>query len=353
MTKYLILFPFILLLCWSCEKEDAITASGLDQDHVLDSLDMSYPIVKEYYEKYGVAILTRFDENVDLKFNFYTEHDHIFWNALEIGRITRKSQCDSIMEILEGDILSCFKDEFEFNGKTFRSDFRKKYFPNKILLTNSLVSQSSSYGIATESVNGVGGSLIGALHCVENDNALILNIDTETMLVSEESFQRFRKDMIYVLVAYAITKHKLYDEVPDKFYEYSSNFYEKVIGDIQEENGETVHDVSRYEYVRNYGLVCTSTYPGSSLGFMWRLSFPSKERDFRVFFDHLMTPEGLGDGSGDTHVYKVTEVTLKKMWYVAHTLMNWGIDVTLLNDDPEFLYLIQLEEEQLDNIVVP
>ena len=38
------------------------------------------------------------------------------------------------------------------------------------------------------------------------------------------------------------------------------------------------------------------------------------------------------------------------MWYVGHTLLNLGIDVRMLNDDPDFLNLLKLTEDELVNI---
>lgn len=347
--KQILLLPVIFLFCWACEKEDALTPTPIESNRIEDSLDFSYPLVKEYYEKYGVAIMNRFDENEDLKFNFYSYNPIRSWYGIEISKISRKTELDSVMEILENDILSCFKDEFEWNGTVYRSDFRKKYFPNKILVVNGLISTFDFYNdIASESVNRVSSDLMGALHCLVNDNAMIMNLDLKTMLSSEENFQRFRKDILYVLITSAITKHKLYEQVPAGFYDFCAGMYGRPLEDVMEENGEEpLEYISRVGYI-DYGILCNSVFPiEGQNGFATALNLPGKERDFRVFVDQLISPQGVALGSIEPHAYKTTLVTTQKMWYVAHALLNWGIDVKLLNDDPEFLNLIQLDEETI------
>ncbi len=73
-----------------------------------------------------------------------------------------------------------------------------------------------------------------------------------------------------------------------------------------------------------------------------------RKRDFRLYLDQLITPEIL-DGEVQP-AWNMTAVTRQKMWYVGHTLLNLGIDVRMLNDDPDFLNLLKLTEDELVNI---
>ena len=94
-TSIILAISMLLFCCIACEDEDELSPSGLDTDRVQDLLDWSNPVVKKYYGDYGVALMTDFDENLDIKFNFYESWANSFWKKMEIGKMERKSECDS------------------------------------------------------------------------------------------------------------------------------------------------------------------------------------------------------------------------------------------------------------------
>lgn len=359
--KSCILWVFLGVLLWgivSCDKEKDLKPSGLDTERLRDSLDWEYPLVREYYEKYDVAILRRFDEVLDLKFDFHDKDSRKFWDGLILSRIVRKTEMDSVMDILENSILSCFKDEFEWNGKVYRAEFVKKYFPTKIVLVNNLVSEwGASKSFPTESVNAASESLQGTIHGAINDNGVVMSLDTRVMYSSPENFRRYRNDILYFLLAFIVDKYDLYDEVPERFYQFSEAYYGKEIAVLLEEagnivdevTGDTVQSVSKAEYVRNYGVISNSVYPVAGVREIATFrEVADRERDFRLYLDQLITPEILN--GEEQPVWKMTAVTRQKMWYVGHTLLNLGIDVRVLNDDPDFLNLLELTEDELVNM---
>ena len=266
---------------------------------------------------------------------------------------------DSVMDILENSILACFKDEFEWNGKVYRGGFVKKYFPPKILLVNNLVSEwGASKSFPTESVNAASESLQGTIHGAINDNGIVMSLNTRVMYSSPESFQKYRNDILYFLLAFIVDKYELYDQVPERFYQFSEAYYGKEIAELLEESGQivdevtgdTVRSISKAAYVRNYGVISNSVYPvmgaKREIATFWEVA--DRKRDFRLYLDQLITPEIL-DGEVQP-AWNMTAVTRQKMWYVGHTLLNLGIDVRMLNDDPDFLNLLKLTEDELVNI---
>ena len=359
MKNYMIwLFWGVLLgIFVSCDRKEDLKPSGLDVERLRDSLDWEYPLVREYYEKYGVAVLRRFDEALDLKFDFHDKDSRKFWDGLILSRIVRDTEMDTVMDILENSILSCFKNEFEWNGKVYQAEFVKKYFPTKIVLVNNLVSEwGASKSFPTESVNAASESLQGTIHGAINDNGIVMSLNTKVMYSSLENFQRYRNDILYFLLAFIVNKYDLYDRVPERFYQFSEPYYGKEISDLLEESGhivdevtgDTIRSISKAEYVRNYGVISNSVYPvwGGSIATFREVA--DRERDFRLYLDQLITPEIL---EGETQpVWNMTAVTRQKMWYLGHTLLDLGIDVSVLNDDPELLDLLKLTEDELANI---
>lgn len=356
MKKIIILIGLLSCLFIGCNNEKDLKPSGLDVDRLYDSLDLTRPLVRYYYEN-GVYVLHRFDEVSDLKYNFHDVYSRKFWDGLVLTKITRETTLDSVMRILENDILSCFKPEFEINGKTYYSDFVKKYFPTKVLLVENLVSEWGASGsIPTESVNRASQSLQGTIHGAINDNGIVMNLNTKVMYSSNSNFQKYRKDILYFLISFIIDKYHLYDQISERFFDYSSAYYEKDIVDLLEEVGEnvdpvtgdTIRHITKSDFVKKYGVIANSIYPTTSDMISVKRDVANKERDLRLYLDQLLTPELL---EGEKQVtWKLTATTKCKMWYVGNLLLDLGIDVSVLNNDPDFLNLLKLKESELINI---
>ena len=124
MKNYIWFGLICLLLLPGCYDEAALTPSGADKDWA-DSLELEYPLVKEYYEKYGVGLLTRYDLNRDLLYNMTTSNIQSgSWNTLRVDRMERTTEVDSALAFLDNTLLQYFTDE----------DFIRTYFPTRILV---------------------------------------------------------------------------------------------------------------------------------------------------------------------------------------------------------------------------
>ncbi len=358
----------ILMICsialgFICCGEDDLTPSNLDVDRIDTLLDWSNPIVKKYYEDYNVAILTRFDENLDLRFDFLSQEQGAlisFWRHLDVGRMTRKTECDSAITVLDTAVFKYFKDEMEIEGQTYKTDFRSKYFPNKILVTNKLDSDENVFGLIMQTVNRPSATGVGASYFQSNDNAVIVNLESEMLHTDEDKFNRVTKSILYCMIVYAFDKHNLYDQIPEVFYSYSKPYYSQKIENIQILQGEEAHVIGRDEYVEKYNMVCTTVAPTSNMnGFLPAMTLPSSHEDVRTYIDHLINPETI-DGNryesfdeeyGDkVFVWKWTTQVTVKMWYIARTLMKLGIDVLAINQDPIFHEIVNKTQEEIERI---
>ena len=111
MKNYIWFGLICLLLLPGCYDETALTPSGADKDWA-DSLELEYPLVKEYYEKYGVGLLTRYDLNRDLLYNMTTSNIQSgSWNTLRVDRMERTTEVDSALAFLDNTLLQYFTDE--------------------------------------------------------------------------------------------------------------------------------------------------------------------------------------------------------------------------------------------------
>ncbi|WP_099291731.1 MULTISPECIES: hypothetical protein [unclassified Butyricimonas] len=346
----------LLFCCVACEDEDGLSPSGLDVDRVQDLLDWSNPVVKRYYDDYGVALMTDFDENLDIKFNFYESWANRFWRNMEIGKMERKSECDSAIAVLDTAVFRYFKDELEFQGEVYRSDFKKKYFPNKILITNKLIVGTDVSGLIMQTVNRPSKTGAGSTFCQSNDNAIVVNLESGMLNISPEKFEQVTKAILYVMIIYAFEKYDLYSMIPDAFYEFSKPYYGKRVYQVQEELGEEQHAISRMEWVENYHMVVTSVGPTDNMfGFLATYPIPDAKRDVRICIDHLINPETIDGARVETEnapfVYQLDSRCSIKMWYIAQTLIKLGIDVMAISPDPNFREFISNKtQEDIDDI---
>ncbi len=346
----------LMQLCLGCEEEDKLSASNLDVNRVDTLLDWSNPVVKRYYEDYGVALMTDFDDNLDLKFNMNESWENNFWTKMEVGRMERKSECDSAIAVLDTAILCYFKDELEYQGTVYHSDFKKKYFPNKILITNLLETSTNISSLIMQTVNRPSATGIGSSFCQSNNNAIVINLESNMLNTSPEKFNQVTKAILYVMIIYAFEKYDLYSLVPDAFYEFSKPYYGKKIRDIQAENGEDERAINRDEWVRNYNMIVTSVQPSDNMfGFLSMVTIPDSRKDIRMCIDHLINPETINgsrvETDSDKFVYQLNEKCSIKMWYIAQTLIKLGIDVLAISPDPNFRrFITDMTQEKIDEI---
>ena len=111
------------LFAASCEKVEVLEPTNIEKDWT-KNIDLSNAYVKEIFEQTGVAILTEFDDTLDV---FYQGADYGVIKTVNITHLSG-SEKDKAIGWLKENILDCFSKECI-----------KKYFPKRIFLTKTIV----------------------------------------------------------------------------------------------------------------------------------------------------------------------------------------------------------------------
>jgi len=106
----------------SCEKAEVLEPTNKEKDWT-KNIDLSNSYVKEIFEKTGVAILTEFDDTLDV---FYQGSDYGVVKGVNLEHIAAEDK-DAAIEWLKTNILDCFS-----------IDCIKNYFPRRIFLCHKL-----------------------------------------------------------------------------------------------------------------------------------------------------------------------------------------------------------------------
>lgn len=188
-----------------------LTPSGADKDWA-DSLELEYPLVKEYYEKYGVGLLTRYDLNRDLLYNMTTSNIQSgSWNTLRVDRMERTTEVDSALAFLDNTLLQYFTDE----------DFIRTYFPTRILVGREVFldnSRNSVCPICLESDARVSSSGINSLHSIFSRISFAVSCKLNTIYFSDENYYNYKMDNLYMFICYLFERNDLYSLFGTDFY---------------------------------------------------------------------------------------------------------------------------------------
>lgn len=208
--KHYIWFSLICLLP-GCYDEDALAPSWADKNWK-DSLEMEYPLVKEYYEKYEVGLLTRFDLNRDLLYNMtISTIQSNSWNTLRVDRMERPTEIDSALQFLDATLLQYFTDE----------DFIRDYFPRRILVGRDVFLSNSTNSICTvcmESDARASSNGINSLHSIFSRISFAVSCKLNTIYYSEENYNNFKMDNLYMFISYLFEHNDLYSFFGTDFY---------------------------------------------------------------------------------------------------------------------------------------
>lgn len=333
-----------LLLLWGCNKEDGLTPSMADTNWA-DSLDLTQPTVKEYYEKYGVGLLTRYNLTTDLLYNMTTSTiQENSWNTLQVPRLERSSEIDSAFNFLQETLLQYFTND----------DFIREYFPKRILLGREVFLANSSNSICSvckESDARVSETAINSLHSVFSPISFAFSCKLDAIYYSEENYYNYKMDNLYMFICYLFEHNDLYDIFGQDFYlpEMENCYGRPLTGDesswlglgVYVEEGGSPDDqyTSKYWYW-NHGFVSTQfcvpvmTTPEGEED-MIRLKtwadgisdqdvFPDKERDVRNLINQMLfVTQEVYDSYPDV-IKNRFSIMMKKF-------DEWGIDIRSIN----------------------
>ena len=181
----------VIFFTGSCNKEDVLEPTNIEKDWA-KNIDLSNAYVKQLYEETGVAILTEYDDTLDV---FYQGSDYGVVNGVALTHIESEKK-DKAIEWLKTNILDCFS-----------TDCIKTYFPRRIFLCNTLKISGSAPGnvgswiMELKYANNLWGAS-GSQHIFpfEQGTAIVVNVDelynTETQI---DYNKQYRTDIMTLL----------------------------------------------------------------------------------------------------------------------------------------------------------
>ena len=345
MKKYILTGLAAVLLLAGCEKEEKLTPSNMEVDWH-QYLDMSNPVVKQFYDECGVGLLTNFDDSRNLLHQITTYWDQAFLEKLEIQDI------ENAFEFLQKSLLSYFTNK----------QFIKDNFPRTILLAGDVLlgrvhNQNHYYNpIIEESNAAVGVPAANSIHSIFNAVAFAFACKMETINYSEANYNNYARDNMYIFLSCLFERNNLYDELGADFHLPEMKYYygkclscdasvnnNNTPGIWQEEGNQTsVINTSKYWYW-NKGFVSTNRlvpvqtgaslldqiYLRSAAGITYW--FPEKNRETRTILNQMIfVTEEVYDSYPDIIKGRFAAIMAK--------FDEWGIDIRRFNPTMEYAF---------------
>ena len=175
----------------SCEKVEVLEPTHIEKDWT-KGIDLSNSYVKQIFEQTGVAILTEYDDTLDV---FYQGADYGVINGIQLTHIAPADK-DKAIEWLKTNILDCFSTECI-----------KNYFPKRIFLCDRLVISSSpsftpTYIHELRWSNNYWSTLEGVQHAFPFAQGWAICVNVETLLnpnTQVDYNKQYREDIMHIL----------------------------------------------------------------------------------------------------------------------------------------------------------
>ena len=246
----------VIGLAASCSKEN-LEPTLIEKDWS-KSIDLSNSYVKQLFEQTGVAILTEYDDTLDV---MYQGADYGVIQGIEITHIKAEQKAQAI-EWLKTNILDCFSTECI-----------KKYFPRKIFLCDRLViGQSPSFTPAymheVRWASNNWSTLEGIQHAFPFAQGMAICVTVDVLFNPDSQVDyntQFRQDIMHILCCELFMSHNWLDAI--------RNDDDLFPDDVTSLYGLNVLDGRTYNSV-------DQTYYNSAKG-MYRLKFGYSAKDSR------------------------------------------------------------------------
>ena len=364
-TIYYLIFSIGLILC-SCQKEEELTPSLIDKDRTAELIDMSKPLVKKWKDSYNVSILHRFNDTLDFKFGLWINGTKDLWSNLAISKVS-DADADQTLALLDDFILKYFKDTIVTpDGRTVYPDFKKKYFPKRILLVDTLENQTTTIpdNILIDLDNKPGKTL----RAVFNGYEQMISLSIRYLPTAAEDVKRdIRDEILYDMMANMFERHDLYSQLSDEFYVLQKDLYGKDVNEkaaiekpayltYLQKKGTVwmqITDTTIYSpswYVEK-GFVMLKKTPNSGgstfikrLNKNKQLTFPYKNLDVRSMLQVIICDLKEKETSSLKAVDPVRDYYLKspllkkRMKLLINQLYEWGVDVFAINPEMKEFY---------------
>lgn len=189
----------------SCEKVEVLEPTNIEKDWT-KSIDLSNPYVKQIFEQTGCAILTEFDDTLDV---FYQGADYGVIEGIELTHISPADK-DKAIEWLKTNILDCFSTECI-----------KNYFPKRIFLCDRLIIGSSpsftpTYIHELRWSNNYWSTLEGVQHAFPFAQGWAICVNVETLFNPDTQVdynKQYREDIMHILCCEMFMKNDWLQEI--------------------------------------------------------------------------------------------------------------------------------------------
>ncbi|MCH4551456.1 hypothetical protein [Aestuariibaculum lutulentum] len=370
MKKYSILYIMLsAVLAVSCDVEENLKPSNLDEDRVASQLDLTIPTVKNLYENYNTGVLYEYDNVMDFAYEASTSAASDRWGSVEIPMLR------TLFENEEGQLpaenVADYK-AYTTEAVNFLNDNVFKYFiadsriaammPYKVLISESIFSDNKLQGevarVIIESDSRQVSSPENSLKTVYNSHSIVFNLNLDNYGTASR-IDAFSKDNFYVLLSRIMGMHNLYDEVPSSFSLGKDEYYGLEMEPVfREETGIADEKLvfvidkdwfyekgfidAKYFYDSEIGTIQQNyDEDGNYLGVIGRIYHynaiapsdefvASKELDVRSYLNEM-----IHNSSAEITAYP--QNIQDNMKILLDLFVGWGVDMLSVNPDLEVL----------------
>jgi len=255
MKKDILIVASIFLLTFtSCYSKDDVSAElGKNDIALQDSKDSLDHYIYNFYEDYGTYIYYKYD-SLDYRWDFSTMRDNITMVEQDDKVILMKG-----VKLLEKVFSNLYDDQF-----------KKKYFPYKILLAKKIYDKGSWKSTVLNSDYSTSFIALG-------------NIDENIDNMSDAAIQDIKNSINFSFwLGYMITNEKL--QIPEEFYNISHDYYKQnlrlLVSTSDIDPDPALVDPRRFGFVYGYSGSYRAVYKSGK--YYWA---PDEETDVEDFFD--------------------------------------------------------------------
>lgn len=350
-----ILFYLLLIAIGvsSCDREETITASSIDEDRVLSQIDFTNPDIQNWYNDYNMGVLFEYNNILDFAYVAGSRSEGEIWGRVEIPQIKTlfpNNPTDytnykaEVATYLNNNLFKYFKT----NSKI------ATLMPYKVLVSESVFSPSNIPGeasnVITESDSRYSSSAQNGVRAVYNNHALVFGINLNEVSLAQD---KFKKDNFYIFLSRIMGMHQLYDLVPEAFYGNKAKYYgyemeaiyraEKGIADnklvfVIDKNwfyGLGFID-AKYFFDSQIGTIYQNyDENGNYLGVAGRITHlkaiapddefvSSKEKDVRAYLNEMIH-------RNESEILAYPQIVKDNMKILRDLITGWGVDITAIN----------------------
>lgn len=206
-----IIITFLMLLASvitfsGCSDSEDNTPSLADKDRMEQIIDRSVPRIAEFCDNYGTYILYDFDQELDFAYQFQQATN---WQNAQLEKLTKEEASEAI------DFL------YENFFKNYSDDFKKKYFPRKLLLVKKIKAQS--LGISEPNDEGYH-------YAAANINSMTIAFDKNAIdAMNEEDKAEYLKTLNYILLGGYLVNVRSDYPVGEEYFNYSLSYYSSLM----------------------------------------------------------------------------------------------------------------------------